>query len=140
MRAVSSAIAAREGYDAIYCPIDQCYFSAAEINRLSLSECILRVYDMVPAPEGLTSEERRHILGVEACIWTERVSTPDSLEWRLLPRLSPLSELQWSSPAAATTDSDATTTDNLSAYLPRLNHMLRLYQSCGWNPRTDGLP
>ena len=146
MRPVSSAIAAREGYDAIVCPIDHCYFSSAEINRLPLLECIRRVFALTPIPEDLTPEQRRHILGIEACIWTERVSTPDSLEWRLLPRLSPLSELQWSSPATAPTTSAAadsatnSAADNISAYLPRLNHMLRLYQSRGWNPRTDGLP
>ena len=132
MRPVSSAIAAREGYDAIYCPIDQCYFSAAEINRLPLSECIRRVYDMVPAPEGLTPEERRHILGVEACIWTERVADTDSLEWRLLPRLSTLSEIQWADPASRSVNANG-----LNAYLPRLRHMARLYEARCWNAREE---
>ena len=130
MRPVSSAIAAREGYDAIVCPIDHCYFSNAQINSLPLMECIRRVYDLVPVPEDLTPEERPHILGVEACLWTERVSSPDSLEWRLLPRLSTLSEIQWSSPADPTAH-------NLNTYLPRLRHMQDLYHSRGWNARRD---
>ncbi len=125
MRPVSSAIAAREGYDAIVCPIDHCYFSSAEINRLPLLECVHRVYDLVPVPADLTPEERHHILGVEACIWTERVADTDSLEWRLLPRLSTLSEIQWSSPA----------THDWDAYLLRLRHMSDLYRSRGWNAR-----
>lgn len=125
MRPVSSAIAAHEGYDAIVCPIDHCYFSSAEINRLPLLECVHRVYDLVPVPADLTPEERHHILGVEACIWTERVADTDSLEWRLLPRLSTLSEIQWSDPAAHEWDT----------YLLRLRHMSDLYRSRGWNAR-----
>lgn len=125
MRPVSSAIAAHEGYDAIVCPIDHCYFSSAEINRLPLLECVQRVYDLVPVPADLTPEERHHILGVEACIWTERVADTDSLEWRLLPRLSTLSEIQWSDPAAHEWDT----------YLLRLRHMSDLYRSRGWNAR-----
>ena len=68
---------------------------------------------------------RHHILGIEACIWTERVADTDSLEWRLLPRLSTLSEIQWSDPAAHEWDT----------YLLRLRHMSDLYRSRGWNAR-----
>ena len=46
------------------------------------------VLDSIPVSGFYTQEERHHILGVEACIWTERVADTDSLEWRLLPRLS----------------------------------------------------
>ena len=127
MRPASAAIAAREGYDAITCPVGHYYFSNAQINKLPLMECIRRVYDLAPVPEDLTPEERRHIIGIEACIWTERVSETDSLEWRLLPRLSTLAERQWSDPARY----------DLDAYLPRLRHMLDFYKARGWNARKD---
>ena len=127
MRPVSSVIAAREGYDAIVCPIDHCYFSNAAINRLPLMDCVRRVYDLGPILESLAPEERSHILGIEACIWTERVADTDSLEWRLLPRLSTLSEIQWSGPS----------THDFNAYLVRLTHMLDIYSASGWNYRSD---
>ena len=127
MRPASAAIAAREGYDAIVCPVGHLYFSNATNNRLEWPDLIRSVYDLPVIPEGLTPEEQEHIIGAEACIWTERVSKTDSLEWRLLPRLSTLSELQWSSPS----------THNLDTYLLRLHHMLDLYQSLGWNARRD---
>lgn len=130
MRPVSAAIAAREGYDAIVCPIDHCYFSNAAGNRLEQMEGIRRVYDLCVVPEGLSPEERRHILGAEACLWSERVADTADLEWKLLPRLSTLSEIQWSDPAAHDVD----------AYLPRLHHMIRLYESRGWNCRNDIIP
>ena len=127
MRPESAAIAAREGYDAILCPVGHFYFSNATNNRLTGLESIRKVYDVSVIPEGLTPEQQRHILGAEACIWTERVADTDSLEWRLLPRLSTLSELQWSSPAS----------HDLGAYLPRLRHMTDIYTSRGWHWKTD---
>ena len=127
MRPASAAIAAREGYDAIMCPVGHLYFSNATNNRLQGLDLIRSVYDLSVIPEGLTPEEQKHIIGAEACIWTERVAETDSLEWRLLPRLSTLAELQWSDPAA----------HDLDAYLPRLQHMLSFYESAGWNCRND---
>jgi len=130
MRPASAAIAAREGYDAILCPVGHFYFSNATNNRLEGLDLIRSVYDVPVVPEGLTPSEQRHILGAEACIWTERVADTADLEWKLLPRLSTLAELQWSDPAA----------HNLDAYLPRLRHMTGLYRSRGWNARELILP
>ena len=127
MRPESAAIAAREGYDAIMCPVGHLYFSNMGINRLPLMEGIRKVYDLAVIPEGLTDGEKRHIIGAEACIWTERVAETDSLEWRLLPRLSTLAELQWSDPASRDFD----------AYLLRLRHMIGIYAASGWNFRDD---
>lgn len=132
MQPESVAIAAREGYDAILCPVGHFYFSNATYNRLRGVESIRRVYDVPVIPEGLTSEQRRHVLGAEACLWSERVADTDSLEWRLLPRLSTLSELQWSNPASHQGD-----TASFNAYLPRLRHMIDLYTSRGWHWKTD---
>ncbi|MCR5710677.1 MAG: beta-N-acetylhexosaminidase [Bacteroidales bacterium] len=130
MRPASVAVAAREGYDAIMCPVGHLYFSNAANNKLTGLDLIRTVYDLPVIPEGLTAEEKNHIIGAEACIWTERVAETDSLEWRLLPRLSTLAELQWSDPEA----------HDLDAYIPRLRHMTELYLSRGWNTRKDILP
>jgi len=130
MRPASAAIAAREGYDAILCPVGHFYFSNATNNKLEGLDLIRSVYDVPVIPEGLTPEESRHILGAEACIWTERVADRSDLEWKLLPRLSTLAELQWS-------DSSA---HDLDAYLLRLRHMTDLYRSHGWNARELILP
>jgi hexosaminidase len=130
MRPASAAIAAQEGYDAILCPVGHFYFSNATNNKLEGLDLIRSVYDVSVIPEGLTHEESRHILGAEACIWTERVADRSDLEWKLLPRLSTLAELQWS-------DSSA---HDLDAYLLRLRHMTDLYRSHGWNARELILP
>lgn len=48
--------------------------------------------------EGPGSGTAGHIIGVQANIWTEHVSTPEELERLLLPRLTAISEVQWCTP------------------------------------------
>ena len=43
----------------------------------------------------MTDEEKAHILGVQANLWTEYIATEDHLHYMLLPRLAALSEVQW---------------------------------------------
>ena len=123
MRPVSTEIAVREGYDAIICPIGHTYLSAADGNKLTGEPYIRRVYDLDVAPAALSPDERSHIIGVEACIWTERVDSEELLLWELLPRLGAVAELQWSSPASR----------DYASFLPRLTRMESLYSARGWN-------
>lgn len=46
----------------------------------------------------LTPEQAKHILGVQANLWTEYILTDKHLEYMLLPRLAALSEVQWCQP------------------------------------------
>ena len=71
----------------------------------------------------LTPEQQDHILGVEACLWSERVPDEQDLLWKLLPRLAAVSELQWSAPEGR----------NYEGFLPRLQRMEALYTARGWN-------
>jgi len=43
----------------------------------------------------MTDEEKAHILGVQANLWTEYIATNEHLEYMLLPRMAALSEVQW---------------------------------------------
>jgi hexosaminidase len=40
--------------------------------------------------------DERDILGIEAALWTETVSTEEQLEWMIWPRLAAIAELAWS--------------------------------------------
>jgi len=53
--------------------------------------------DPIPADSTLTAEERRHILGGEACMWGEYVS-PETIDSRLWPRTAAIAERLWSPP------------------------------------------
>ncbi len=54
------------------------------------------VYAFDPTPPALTAKQTEQILGGEACLWTENVSTPARVEYMLLPRLLALAEVLWS--------------------------------------------
>ncbi|TZF83147.1 family 20 glycosylhydrolase [Pedobacter sp. BS3] len=49
-----------------------------------------------PEYPELSPEEKKHILGVEACIWTEHIATSAKLYYMLLPRMLGLAETAWS--------------------------------------------
>jgi hexosaminidase len=51
------------------------------------------VYD--PEYGALTAEEKKHILGVEACIWTEHIATDAKLYYMIVPRLFGLAQTAW---------------------------------------------
>ena len=53
------------------------------------------VYGFEPVPAELNKEEAKHIIGVQAQIWTEYMKTPNKVQYMLLPRLLALSEIAW---------------------------------------------
>ena len=57
-----------------------------------------KCYSFEPCTPEMTAEERAHIIGVQANLWTEYISTPDHLHYMLLPRLAALCEVQWCQP------------------------------------------
>ncbi len=57
-----------------------------------------KCYSYEPFVKGMTDEEKSHILGVQANLWTEYITTDEHLEYMLLPRMAALSEVQWCLP------------------------------------------
>lgn len=53
------------------------------------------VYHGPNLPAELSPAEQKRILGVEGCVWTERITTPAYLEFMTLPRLAALAEMAW---------------------------------------------
>jgi hexosaminidase len=51
--------------------------------------------DPLPAKGDLTSEQKSHILGGEACMWSEFV-TPETIDSRIWPRVLAVAERLWS--------------------------------------------
>ncbi len=46
-------------------------------------------------PTNLPSAQRKQILGVEACVWTERIASVPYLEFMVMPRMVALAEMAW---------------------------------------------
>lgn len=92
------------GYDVIMTPNTYCYFDylqsqdASEPLSIGGDLPLEKVYGYDPF-DGLDEGQRKHILGVQANLWTEYIATPEYLEYMLLPRMAALSEVQWCEPA-----------------------------------------
>ena len=55
-----------------------------------------KTYAYEPVPEALNKQQAKHIIGVQANLWTEYIATPAKAEFMLLPRMLALSEVAWS--------------------------------------------
>jgi hexosaminidase len=53
-------------------------------------------YNYNPAYPALSAEDKKHILGIEACVWTEQIPTVSKLQYMILPRMLALAETGWS--------------------------------------------
>jgi beta-fructofuranosidase len=58
---------------------------------------LYKVYSYEPVSDELKEEERRHVIGVEGCLWTEFIKDFDYLCYMAFPRLFALAETAWSS-------------------------------------------
>jgi hexosaminidase len=77
----------------------------------------------------MTEEEKGHILGVQANMWTEYVATPEHLEYMVLPRLAALAEVQWCE--AERKDWDR--------FQDSADEFCRIYETMGYNYATHVL-
>jgi hexosaminidase len=55
-----------------------------------------KVYAFEPVPPDISADKKHHILGGQANLWTEYISTTRHAEYMLLPRLAALAEVVWS--------------------------------------------
>ena len=92
------------GFDVIMTPNTYCYFDYYQSEDQDKETFGIggflpwdKVYSYEPL-EGLNDSQQKHILGVQANLWTEYVATPEHLEYMLLPRMNALSEVQWCVP------------------------------------------
>jgi hexosaminidase len=56
-----------------------------------------KTYSYNPTPTVLTPEQQKYVIGVQANLWTEYISTDAKAEYMLYPRLLALSEVGWTS-------------------------------------------
>lgn len=93
--------AARLGNQVVMTPGEYCYFDHYQADKNFEPKAIggylplKKVYDYEPIPEDLFTEQKALILGAQANVWTEYISTPDHIEYMILPRMLALSEVLW---------------------------------------------
>ncbi len=122
--------AAKLGNDAIMSPNVYAYvdrYQSAEKDKEPLAMGgyvpIEKSYSYEPIVEGMTEEEKAHILGVQANMWTEYIKTDEYLDYMLLPRLAAISEVQWCEPEAK----------SWSRFLSAADEVCGIYEIMGYN-------
>jgi len=93
--------AASKGFDAIMTPNGVLYLDYYQSNERDKEPFgiggylpLEKTYAYEPF-EGIAAGAEKHILGVQANLWTEYIATPEHLEYMLLPRMCAVSEIQW---------------------------------------------
>ena len=125
--------AARKGHDVIMAPYSHLYFDYYQSEDIaSEPECIggylpvERVYQFQPLPSELTPEQQKHIIGVQANIWTEYIASFKHVQYMAMPRMDALAELQWNNPEER----------DLDAFVERCRKMAQLYDLYHYNYAT----
>lgn len=93
--------AARQKHDVVMAPNQFMYFDYyqgephLEPHAIGGLITLEKVYGYDPVPAELDKEERKHIKGVQANIWSEFIHSPDKVEYMAFPRLAALAEIAW---------------------------------------------
>lgn len=112
--------AAKHGHDVVMSPSGYLYIDGGQNPRPhSPYEPLMiggylpleKIYNYNPLPQELTPEQQKHILGPQANMWTEYITTPEKVEYMLFPRLLAIAEVAWT-PAADKSYAD---------FLPRMS-------------------
>jgi len=119
-------VAAASGYDVIISApglsLDRRQASAAPgqvvTDRLVSLEDI---YNFDPLPPGLSDQERRRVVGLQANIWTNAMDSEERVENMAFPRAAALAEVGWSEPSRG----------RWSSFLQRLAPQLGRYANLG---------
>ena len=125
--------AARQKHDAILAPTSYFYFDYYQTKDTDGEPLAIggyvpveKVYSFNVATNSLTPEEQKHIIGIQANLWTEYVPTYSHVEYMLLPRMAALSEVQWSAPEKK----------NYECFLNRLSQLVDIYDIKQYNYAT----
>ena len=119
--------AALAGNDTVLAPWPVLYFDNRQSTLPSeppgrLKQVALEdVYRFEPHDPTLDNARARHVLGVQANLWTEHMQTEQRVQWMTWPRAAALAEVAWSAPASR----------NWSDFLQRLAPLSIRYRAMG---------
>jgi len=104
-RGNKGAIAAvKQQHNVIMAPTTPLYFivDQGSSNTDSIAMSFIKGYNTLdsvycyePIPTGLSKDEEKYIIGLQACTWTEFMENSETVESMVYPRICALSEVQW---------------------------------------------
>ena len=120
---------AKLGHDVIMTPMPHCYFDFYQTKDIRNEPVaignfldVAKVYAMQPIADGLSPEAAKHIIGVQANVWTEYITCPEYVEYMILPRMAALAEVQWMPESQK----------NFDAFKKRITSFRNIYDHYGW--------
>lgn len=120
---------AKLGHDVIMTPMPHCYFDFYQTKEIRNEPVaignfldVAKVYAMQPIADGLSPEAAKHIIGVQANVWTEYITCPEYVEYMILPRMAALAEVQWMPESQK----------NFDAFKKRITSFRSIYDHYGW--------
>ncbi|WP_407353059.1 family 20 glycosylhydrolase [Luteimonas sp. R10] len=119
--------AARGGHDVVMSPSSHLYLDYLQTDSPNeppgrpATIPLRQVYAFEPVPEALDATQARHVLGVQANVWTEHMRDYGRVQHAVFPRIAALAEIGWS--PADRRDYDG--------FLARLPAQLRRYRALG---------
>ncbi|HET6555014.1 MAG TPA: family 20 glycosylhydrolase [Dyella sp.] len=94
--------AAKQGHDVVLSPAPQLYLDqmqsdlADETTGRLPSMSLQSYYDFEAVPKELDAAQAKHVLGMQANMWTEHMPTLRHVEHAVFPRIAALAEAAWS--------------------------------------------
>jgi hexosaminidase len=93
--------AAKQNHYVVMTPGSHCYFDhyqghpSTEPLAIGGFTPLEKVYNYNPIPSELNKTESKYILGAQANIWTEYITTNKRVEYAAMPRMAALAEVLW---------------------------------------------
>lgn len=120
---------AKRGNEVIMVPNDYAYFDYYQSKDIANEPFgiggfvdVAKVYSLDPT-EGLTAEEADKILGVQANLWAEYITTFSHAQYMLLPRMAAMAEVAWTPQAQR----------DYPNFLNRAKLLMQRYEALGYN-------
>jgi hexosaminidase len=94
--------AIKQGHDVVMTPQESLYFDHYQSDLPDEwagpppAATLRQAYDTIVIPNGASTTEAQHIIGVQAGLWTEQMRTFAHDQHAVFPRVAALSELGWS--------------------------------------------
>jgi hexosaminidase len=131
--------AAKMHHHVVMTPLPYMYFDAPQGNEtlepIGWNPTVpwQMVYNYEPLSKQLTEEEAKYIIGVQGNIWTEKIPTPQHLEYMVFPRALATAELGWSPGESK----------DISRFGANMNYQYGFFKMWGLNaclPYIDSIP
>ena len=139
-RGIAGGIAAaRQNHDVIMTPTTFCYLDYYQVDK-SIQPTVPiaiggflpleKVYSFNPSvTDSLTTEQAKHVLGVQGNLWTEYILTPEYAEYMIFPRLLAIAETGWTPQADRNFDDFK---KRLEVHKKRLDYLNVNYLRCSY--------